>query len=467
MENTRRNFIKHVTAAGLGATGLAMTEHVSAAVSNANEALQKKKTVGKDDGKLKFGFIGTGSRCQEHINNVLAIGDTKIVAICDIQQGPLERTLKHIAKFNVAEPKVYTGSEREFEKMLNNEEFDCVIIASPWEWHVPMSVAAMKAGVPYVGVEVSAANTVDECWDLVNVSEATGSNLNIMENVCYRRDVMAALNMTRLGLFGEMMHGTCGYQHDLRDVKFNDGTSYSYKEGGELRMGPTAYAEAQWRTQHSVTRNGDVYPTHGIGPIANCMDINHGNRFLSLSSMATKSRGLHNFIIEKGGRDHEYAKINFNLGDIVQTMIKCANGETIIVTHDTNLPRPYSLGFRVQGTKGLWMNDGDGVYVEGESKPHRWDESDPWFKKYDHKLWSSLEAKAKEAGHGGMDFIMMYDFIDAIRNKKPAPMDCYDAAAWSAISGLSEMSVARGGALVDFPDFTRGQWIHRKPTFTI
>ena len=467
MKNSRRSFIKNVTTAGMGVAGLTIAEHVGAAVNNVAETQQNRRTAGKDDGKLKFGFIGTGSRCQEHINNVLAFDDTKVVAICDIQQGPLERTLKHIAQFNVPTPKVYTGSEREFEKMLNNEDFDCVIIASPWEWHVPMSVAAMKAGVPYVGVEVSAANTVEECWDLVNVSETTGSQLNIMENVCYRRDVMAALNMTRQGLFGEMIHGTCGYQHDLRGVKFNDGASYSYREGGELRMGQTAFAEAQWRTQHSVKRNGDIYPTHGIGPVANCMDINHGNRFVSITAMATKARGLHNFIVEKGSPNHEYAKINFNLGDIVTSMIKCANGETVIVTHDTNLPRPYSLGFRIQGTKGLWMNDGSTVYVEGESQPHRWDESDKWFQKYDHKMWSSLEAKAREAGHGGMDYIMMYDFIDAIRNKKPAPMDCYDAAAWSAISGLSEMSVARGGALVDFPDFTRGQWIHRKPSFAL
>ena len=467
MENTRRNFLKNVTAAGIGAAGLAMAEKATAAVNNTAEAQQKKKAAGKDDGKIKFGFIGTGSRCQEHISNVLAIGGSKIVAICDTQQGPIDKTLKQISDFGAPAPKVYKGGEREFEKMLNNEDFDCVIISSPWEWHVPMSVAAMKAGVPYVGVEVSAANTVEECWDLVNVSEATGSHLNILENVCYRRDVMAALNMTRQGLFGETIHGTCGYQHDLRGVKFNDGTSYYYKEGGELRMGPTAHAEAQWRTQHSVTRNGDLYPTHGIGPVANCMDINRGNRFLSLSAMATQSRGLHNFIVEKGGANHPYAKINFNLGDIVTSMIKCANGQTIIVTHDTNLPRPYSLGFRIQGTNGLWMNDGNHVYVEGESKPHRWDESGEWFKKYDHKLWSTLEEKAKEAGHGGMDFIMMYDFIDAIRNKKPAPMDCYDAAAWSAISGLSEMSIARGGALVDFPDFTRGQWIHRKLEFAV
>ena len=467
MEKTRRNFIKHVTAAGIGAAGLTLAERATAATNSITEKQQTRKSAGKDDGKLKFGFIGTGSRCQEHINNVLAMDDTKIVAICDVQPGPLERTLAHINKFNVPAPKVYTGGEHEFEKMLNNEDFDCVIIASPWEWHAPMSVAAMKAGVPYVGVEVSAANTVEECWDLVNVSEATGSQLNILENVCYRRDVMATLNMARQGLFGELMHGTCGYQHDLRAVKFNDGKSYSYVEGGEVRMGPTAYAEAQWRTQHSVTRNGDVYPTHGIGPIANCMDINHGNRFITLCAMATKSRGLHNFIVEKGGANHPYAKIDFNLGDIVTSMIKCANGETIIVTHDTNLPRPYSLGFRVQGTKGLWMNDGDGIYVEGESKSHRWDESEAWLKKYDHPMWSTLEAKAREAGHGGMDYIMMYDFVDAIRNKKTAPMNCYDAAAWSAISGLSEMSVARGGAVVDFPDFTRGQWIHRKPRFVL
>lgn len=466
MENTRRSFLKKVTAASLGTAGLAMSTGAFAA-QETPETKAKKKPVAKDDGKLRFGFIGTGSRCHEHINNVLGIEGNKVVAICDTQQGPIDRTLKHIAKFNVTAPKVYTGSERAFEQMLNNEEFDCVIIASPWEWHVPMSVAAMKAGVPYVGVEVSAANTLEECWDLVNVSETTGSHLNILENVCYRRDVMAALNMTRQGLFGELLHCRCGYEHDLRDIKFNDGQNYGYRKGGELRMGPTAFAEAQWRTNHSVTRNGDLYPTHGAGPVANCLDINRGNRFLSLSSMATQPRGLNKFVVDNGGENHPLSKVRFNLGDIVTTMIKCANGQTVIVTHDTNSPRPYSLGFRVQGTDGLWMNDGDHVYVEHQSKSHQWDDSDAWFKKYDHKMWSSLEAKAKEAGHGGMDFIMMYDFIDAIRNKKPAPMDCYDAAAWSAISGLSEMSVARGGALVDFPDFTRGQWIHRKPAFAL
>lgn len=468
MENSRRSFLKKVSAASLGAAGIAVANTTAAStVAGLSEKQAVKNPGSRNDGKLRFGFIGTGSRCQEHINNVLGIPGNIIVAICDTQQGPLQSTLKHISRFNVAEPKVYTGSDHAFEQMLNNEEFDCVIIASPWEWHVPMSIAAMKAGVPYVGVEVSAANTVEECWDLVNVSEATGSQLNILENVCYREDCMAALNMVRQGLFGELIHGRCGYEHDLRDVKFNDGKNYNYKKGGELRMGPTAHAEAQWRTQHSIKRNGDLYPTHGVGPVANCMDINHGNRFLSLTAMATQSRGLHKFIVDNGGANHPYANIQFNLGDIVTSMIKCSNGQTVIVTHDTNSPRPYSLGFRIQGTDGLWMNDGDTIFVEGKTRPHAWDKSSDWFAKYPHKLWVQHGEKAKGAGHGGMDYVMMADFIDAIRNKKPAPMDCYDAATWSAVSGLSEMSIARGGAVVDFPDFTRGQWIHRKPKFAL
>ncbi|MDR0537625.1 MAG: Gfo/Idh/MocA family oxidoreductase [Tannerellaceae bacterium] len=467
MDTTRRNFIKKVTVAGIGSAGVVLSGNAeSPSIKDVPEA-QKKKPASKDDGKLRFGFIGTGTRCREHITNVLNIPGNKIVSICDIRQQPLDSTLKYISQFNVEAPKVYTGSDYAFESMLSNEKLDCVIIASPWEWHTTMAVASLKAGVGYVGVEISAANSLEECWDLVNVSESTGGKLNILENVCYRRDCMAALNMVRQGIFGELLHCECGYEHDLRDIKFNDGKTYYYKKGGELRMGPEAFAEAQWRTQHSIRRNGDVYPTHGLGPVAHCLDINCGNRFLSLSAMATQSRGLHKFIVDNGGEHHPLANVNFNLGDIVTSMIKCANGQTVIVTHDTNSPRPYSLGFRIQGVNGLWMNDGDHVYVEGQSKPHRWDSSDEWFKKYDHHLWQDLEAKARDAGHGGMDFIMMYDFVEAIRNRTDVPMNCYDAAAWSAVSALSEMSIARGGALVDFPDFTRGQWIHRTQKFAL
>ena len=424
--------------------------------------------VFEPSGPVKVGFIGVGSRGQSHLNDTLSFRDIEIIALCDIQKTSLDAALKIIAEKGRKEPKIYTGNELSFEDMLLHESLDAVIIATPWEWHVPMSVASMKAGVSYTAVEVSAANTLEECWDLVNVHEETGKELMILENVCYRRDVMAVLNMVRTGLFGELLHCRCGYEHDLRSVKFNDGINYNYEKGGPLKMGKEAYSEAQWRGLHAIRRNGDLYPTHGIGPVANYLDINRGNRFLTLSAMATKSRGLHKFIIDNGGAQHPYANIDFNLGDIVTSMIKCANGETIIVTHDTNLPRPYSLGFRVEGTNGLWYNDGNTIYVEGKSKnPHEWDDSTEWITRYDHKFWREHGKDAEGGGHGGMDFIMLYDFFDAVRNKRPVPLDAYDAAAWSAISALSEMSVARGGSLVDFPDFTRGKWMKHKPFFAM
>jgi predicted dehydrogenase len=465
MAENRRTFIKSMAVVGLTTAGMAVADRVSGMAQGVEAAEKKQKH--KESDTVRIGIIGSGSRSQEHFRNIWALPGTQITAICDVEQGAIDMTLRNFDSRGLAKPKVYTGHNRAFDDMLDKEDLDAVIISSPWEWHVPMSVAAMKAGVPYVAVEVSAANTLEECWDLVNVSEQTGSQLMILENVCYRRDVMAVLNMVRQTIFGELLHCRCGYEHDLRDVKFNDGTTYYYKKGGLLKMGAGAYAEAVWRTQHSITRNGDLYPTHGIGPVGNYLNINRGNRFLTLTSMATKSRGLHKFIVDNGGENHDYAKIHFNCGDIVTTMIHCANGETVIVTHDTNSPRPYSLGFRVQGTEGLWYNDGNTIYVEGKSSPHKWDEADEWLKKYDHPMWATLGEKARNAGHGGMDYIMMYDFIDAVKNKKPVPLDCYDAAAWSAVSALSEMSIARGGALVDFPDFTRGQWIKRVPYFAI
>ena len=461
MKENRREFIRKSAFTGVGMLGLNLTGLVRA------EAKPEKKES-KEPGSIRTGFIGVGSRGRSHVNDSLGIQGVEIVAICDIRQSSIDAALKIISGKGRTLPRIYTGSEDAFKDMLNQEELDAVIVATPWEWHVPMSVASMKADVPYTGVEVSAANTLEECWDLVDAHEETGKQLMILENVCYRRDVMAILNMVRTNMFGELIHCRCGYEHDLRSVKFNDGVHYDYIPGGELKTGKEAYSEAQWRALHAIRRNGDLYPTHGIGPVANYLDINRGNRFLTLSAMASKSRGLHDFIVRNGGADHPYANISFNLGDIVTSMIKCANGETIIVTHDTNLPRPYSLGFRVEGTRGLWYNDGDKIYIEGKSKnPHEWDSSSEWTSRYDHKYWRDHGQKALGAGHGGMDYIMLVDFFDAVRNGKAVPLDAYDAAAWSAVSALSEMSVARGGALVDFPDFTRGKWIKRNAGFAI
>ena len=387
-----------------------------------------------------------------------------MTAICDISDRMLTSAKQQFLKAGKALPKVYTGSDTAYKNLLSDKNIDAIIIATPWEWHAPMILDALKAGIKYIGTEVVLGITLEDHWDVVKAADNAGAHVMMLENVCYRRDVMAVMNMVRQGVFGEMMHLQGGYQHDLRGVKFNDGNK---PHNSGVEFGEKGFSEAAWRTNHSLHRNGDLYPTHGIGPIAMMADINRGNRFISLSSFDTKARGLHNYIVKKGGENHPNAKINFKLGDIITTHIKCANGETILLQHDTNLPRPYSLGFRVQGTNGLWMDVNNSVYVEGVSKEHQWDNASTWLQKYDHPLWKRWTADAEGAGHGGMDFFVIHAFIESVKRKVSTPMDVYDAAAWSAITPLSERSIELGNATVEFPDFTSGKWMTRKNTFAL
>ncbi|MEE9133138.1 MAG: Gfo/Idh/MocA family oxidoreductase, partial [Gemmatimonadota bacterium] len=407
------------------------------------------------DKKVKLGILGVGLRGTWHLRLCLQRDDVEVKAVCDIVPEKVERARQIVDEAGGKKPKGYSGGEEDFLNLLDREKLDAVIIASPWLWHTPMAVAAMKNGMA-VGVEVPAAVTVKECWDLVDTSEQTGMPCMLMENVCYRRDVMAVLNMVRQGMFGELIHCRCGYQHDLRAIKFQPGAEY----------GQQGQNESVWRTEHSIKRNGDIYPTHGVGPVAKMLNINSGNKFLTLTSMATKSRGLHNYIVAVGGEDHPNAKIEFALGDIVTTMIKCSGGETIIVSHDTNLPRPYSLNFRVQGTRGIWTVDNSSIYLEGVSpEPHRWEPFAKYQEEYDHPLWKRYASRAEGSGHGGMDFFVLNAFIESVKRGVEPPIDVYDAAAWSVISPLSERSVAEGGEPMSFPDFTRGKWVTRRKIF--
>jgi predicted dehydrogenase len=349
--------------------------------------------------------------------------------------------------------------------MLERKEYHGVVIATPWEWHKPMILGALESGVKYVGSEVCLGITLQDHWDVVKAAEQHRAHVMMLENVCYRRDVMAVLNMVRHGLFGELIHLQGGYQHDLREVKFNDGVN-PYGHGVEF--GDKGFSEARWRTEHSVRRNGDLYPTHGVGPLAHYLNINRGNRFVNLNSFSSKARGLHQHIVKGGGENHPNAKVNFALGDVVTTQLRCANGETILLQHDTSLPRPYSLGFRVQGTEGIWMDVNEGIYLEGKSaKPHQWDDAKTWLDKYDHPLWARWSNETSDAGHGGMDFFVIHAFIESIKRKVATPMDVYDAASWSAITPLSEQSIELGNETVEFPDFTSGQWMYRKPVFAL
>jgi predicted dehydrogenase len=438
MNLDRREFIKKNTIAGIG---LAMAPTFLHAAVPAEE-------------KIRLGFIGVGGRGTDLLGLALERKDVVIKAVCDIKITAVMNAQKLVEEAGQPKPEGYSENENAYLKLVSRDDIDGIVIATPWLWHTPMAVASMKAG-KYTAVEVPAATTIEECWDLVNTSEETGMPCMILENVCYRRDVLAILNMVRQDMFGELIHCQCGYQHDLRGIKFNPGVEF----------GPGAVGEAEWRTFQSINRNGDIYPTHGLGPVANYLNINRGNRLVSLTSVATKTRGLHDYIVKTAGEDHPNADIIFKLGDIVTTLIRCNNGETIVISHDTNLPRPYSLGFRVQGTKGIWMDDGNQIYIEGISQPHVWDPADSFLEKYDHPLWKKYENQAEGAGHGGMDFFVIHAFIESVKNRVQPPLDVYDAAAWSIVSPLSERSIADGGEPQDFPDFTRGRWMVRKPVF--
>jgi len=442
----RRDFVKTMALAG---TAAAMMP----------KSLFSSPVVNK---QIKLGFVGTGMRGQWMLWLAAKYPEVQIPAICDIDDGMIESALKILKDAGKPYPRIYKNGDEDFRNMVANEDLDGVYIATPWEWHHTMAIAAMKNGIN-VGTEVPAALTVRDCWDLVNTSEKTGMNCMIMENVCYRRDIMAVLNMVRQGLFGELLHCQGGYQHDLRHVKFNDGKN---PYGGGVEFGEKGYSESKWRTQHSVDRNGDLYPTHGLGPVSTMLDINRGNRMVYLTSTATQSRGLHNYIVDNGGPDHPNANVEFKLGDVVTTVIKCDNGQTIMLSHDTNSPRPYSLNYRVQGTKGIWMVDNNSIYIEGMSpEAHKWEPDETYMEKYDHPLWKRFEDQAAGSGHGGMDFFILRAFVESLKRNVTPPIDVYDAVSMSVICPLSEKSIRLNSTSVKIPDFTRGRWKNNQPIF--
>ncbi|WP_445731895.1 Gfo/Idh/MocA family protein [Mariniflexile sp.] len=446
-ENSRRSFVKKAAMATAGLSILPSLTYGSG--FNLNKE------------KIKLAFIGVGLRGTNHLTNALHRKDIEITAICDLDNERIDLALSMIKTAGFKAPKVFGKNDLDYRNLLELKDVDAVIIATPWLWHTKMAVDSMKAG-KYTGLEVSAANTLEECWDLVNTHEQTGSHLMILENVNYRRDVLAVLNMVKQNVFGELLHFRCGYQHDLRGVKFNDGKT-AYGKGAEF--GEKGISESAWRTQHSLLRNADVYPTHGLGPVAVMADINRGNRLVSLTSHATKAIGLNKYIVETGGKDHPNAKLKWKQGDIITSTIETSNGETIIVTHNVNTPHPYSLGFKVQGVQGLADFDyhTQRIHIEGTTEGHGWESMEPWFKKYDHPLWKKYGELAEGAGHGGMDFFVMNSFVESAKENIAPPMDAYDAAAWSAVTPLSELSIENNGEPQDFPDFTRGNWIKRKP----
>lgn len=387
--------------------------------------------------EVRLGLIGSGGRGRGLLRNLLAMDDVAVTAVSD----PVERSLQLGLDEVTAAGRPEAAGYADYRELLARGDLDGVIIATSWSTHIEIAIAAMRAGkVP--GMEVGGASSLQECWDLVRASEETGIPCMLLENCCYGRNEMMLLHMVKLGLFGELVHCQCGYQHDLRK---------------EIITGEPWH----YRFYHHLRRNGDVYPTHGLGPMAKCLDIHRGNRFMTLVSMASKSRGLREWAETRLGPDHHLARTEFALGDIVTSMIKCARGETIVIVHDTSLPRPYSRHKRVQGTKGIYMEDNASIHLEGKSPDHMWEPLQSYRAQYEHPLWKEYEEQGIRGGHGGVDYLCLRALVESIGNKTPPPIDVYDAAAWMAVTVLSEQSVALGGQPVSFPDFTNGKWVER------
>lgn len=424
---SRRTFIESSLAAG-----------AAVAMASVGAVAEPKETV-------RIGVVGVGNRGTFLTRTLLSLPTVTINAVCDIVPDRATQAQDIVEQARGNRPEAYTKDELDWQNLCARDDLDAVVCATTWEWHTPVMVGAMKAG-KYGATEVPACMTLDECWQLVRTSEETGMPCMMLENVCYFQNVLALLRMVREGVFGDMLHCEAGYQHDCRFLSFDD--------GGALT----------WRGEYAARLNGNLYPTHPIGPVAQWLGINRGDRFTQLVSMSSAAKGINVRAAEKLGQDHELAKRVFAQGDVNTTLLKTANGCTVTLYYDVHTPRPYDLIFRVQGTQGIYLGTLESIHLAGVTAEGKWDPFAPYLEKYAHPLWARLEAEAvKNGGHGGCDYITLHQFVEAARNGTQTPQDVYDAATWSAIVPLSCDSVAKNSAPVEFPDFTGGKWKTNPP----
>lgn len=445
----RRGFLKAATvtaAAGLTAA-CANTQQTNSTIKP-----QGNNIIGLVVPKMdvvRVAFIGVGQRGYGHVKRMSHIEGAEIVAICDTHQEVLERSAKFLTDNGHKQPALYGNDEYAYREMLNRQDIDIVIISTPWKWHAPMAIESMESG-KHAFVEVPLAVTVEEMWDIVNTAERTQKNCMMMENVNYGRDELMVLNMVRQGIFGELLHGEAAYIHELR---------WQMKEL-ETKTG-------SWRTGWHAKRNGNLYPTHGLGPVSQYMNINRGDRFDYLTSMSSPALGRALYAQKEFAKDHQRNQLNYINGDMSTTLIKTVKGRTIMVQHDTTTPRPYSRHNLIQGTNGVFAGFPNRIALEegGSGNFHEWDyDMQSWYDKFDHPLWVKMGKEAeRNGGHGGMDFLMFWRMIYCLRNGEPLDQDVYDGAAWSVISPLSAESLNNRAQSVDIPDFTRGVWQTAKP----
>jgi predicted dehydrogenase len=435
--SSRRDLLRIATLAGAGLGIQPADAQQRPARSVAGMPFVKKDTV-------RLGVIGVGGRGNSLVDNFAAVPQVSIAALCDTVK---EKTLQTQAKIERAgrqsySPALYHSSDRAFEELVKREDVDLVIVATPWKWHVPMAVAAMKQN-KHVAVEVPAARTLEECWDLVNTAEATQRHCMMLENCSYGYNELLMLNMVKAGMLGELTHGAAAYDHDLRSALFSN------------------QGEGLWRRFEHIGRNGNLYPSHGLGPVANYMDINRGDRFEYLVSMSSRPVSLAAWRKDHIAANDPRQKEIYKCGDLNVSLIHTAKGRVITLEHNTSSPQPYDRINLIAGTKGIFRDYPPRIYLDGAAK-EEFSPLDPYKPRFEHRYWKETgELARKLGGHGGMDFVMAYRLIQCIREGTAPDMDVYDAASLSAPGPLSEQSVAKGSAPVPFPDFTRGRWQRR------
>lgn len=449
----RRNFLK--TIGGIGA-GIAAASTLAKGEGNTPSRPSKASYMGDFAAPklstVKVAIIGVGARGSSHIKQLASITGVDVVAICDLKKDRAERSLKNVSKQGKGHsPKLYSGAENAWKKMLVEVKPDAVFIVTPWRLHTPMCVAAMKAGA-HAFSEVPIAVTIEEMWELVDTSEATGRHCMMMENVNYGPEELLYLNMVRQGVIGELLHAEASYIHELR---------------GQMNGGNST---GSWRTFHYAKRNGNLYPTHGLGPVAQYMNLARSeDNFRRMVSYSSPARGRALFAAKsKNLTNPEFKTMEYEGGDMSTSIIKTVLGRTVMVQWDETSPRPYSRHNLIQGTKGTLAGFPNRMAVEGLTKGHHsWTQGEEYNKiaeKYEHPLITRMgELSKKMGGHGGMDFLMLFRIIECLREGQPLDQNLYEGCFWSAVGPLSEKSVVEDGMPQDFPDFTRGGWKTTKP----
>jgi hypothetical protein len=389
---------------------------------------------------VRVAIVGTGLRGRSVLGELLAIEGVEITALADIVPDKAQRAAAMVTKAGRKEPALYTEGERDFLRLVQRDDIDFVYTATPWPWHTPVMLAAMKAG-KHCGSEVPIALTVDEAWELVDTSEKTKRHCLMMENCCYGNSELTVLRMVREGVFGTLLHAEAAYLHDLRRILFENRD------------------EGLWRRFPHTERDTNFYPTHGLGPVAQYLGIHRGDRFEYVVSMSSPEAGLTEWREQHEPTDSPKWRETYKAGDMNTSLIKTAKGRTILLQHDVVNPRPYSRLNNLQGSKAVFNDYPPRLYIDGAPGGERWTPLSEFNGKYEHPLWTAVgDLARKNGGHGGMDFIMAYRLIQCMREGLAPDFDVYDAAAWSVPYALCEQSIRKGSAPIKFPDFTRGAW---------